>query len=110
MGKFAISISRVVVSQCSLGQARSVPCTFRNARSQTNWLDDLHDDSFSSSPLYSGEKGPGDEGFGSEKFEVRSVNLKSQASRLKPATQVAIEQVPLGARKNRKGTQLLFGD
>ena len=32
------------------------------------------------------------------KFEVRSVNLKSQASSLKPARQIPIEQVPLGAR------------
>jgi hypothetical protein len=65
--------------------------------SETNWLND-EDSSFSPSPLYSGEKGPGDEGFGSEKFEARSVNLKSQASSLKPARQIPIEQVPLGAR------------
>ena len=65
--------------------------------SETDWISN-NEYSFSPSPLYSGEKGPGDEGFGSGKFEVRSVNLKSQASSLKPARQIPIEQVPLGAR------------
>ena len=65
--------------------------------SETDWISN-NEYSFSPSPLYSGEKGPGDEGFGSEKFEFQSVNLKSQASSLKPARQIPIEQVPLGAR------------
>ena len=73
--------------------------------SETEWLSN-EDYSFSPSPRF-GEKGPGDEGFGSEKFEVRSGNasssavldfLTSHASSLKPALKVPIEQVPLGAR------------
>ncbi|MFY7876510.1 MAG: Hint domain-containing protein, partial [Pirellula sp.] len=56
--------------------------------SETDWISN-NEYSFSPSPLYS---------FGSEKFEFQSVNLKSQASSLKPARQIPIEQVPLGAR------------
>ena len=72
---------------------------------ETEWLSN-DDYSFFPSPRF-GEKRPGDEGLGSEKFEVRSGNasssavldfLTSHASYLKPALQVPIEQVPLGAR------------
>jgi hypothetical protein len=37
--------------------------------SETDWISN-NEYTFSPSPLYSGEKGPGDEGVGSEKFEV----------------------------------------
>jgi hypothetical protein len=70
--------------------------------SETDWLSN-DDYSFSPSPRF-GEKGPGDEGHGSEKLEVRSVNSSeaelglltypSEASSLL----IPIEQVPLGAR------------
>jgi hypothetical protein len=66
--------------------------------SETEWLSN-NDNSYSPSPRF-GEKGPGDEGLGSEKF-VRSGNasswavldfLTSHASSLKPALQVPIAQ------------------
>jgi hypothetical protein len=70
--------------------------------SETEWLSN-NDYSSSPSPRF-GEKGPGDEGHGSEKLEVRSVNSSeaelglltypSEASSLS----IPIEQVPLGAR------------
>jgi hypothetical protein len=70
--------------------------------SETDWLSN-DDYSFSPSPRF-GEKGPGDEGLGSEKLEVRSVNsfeaelglltYPSEATSLL----ISIEQVPLGAR------------
>ncbi|MFN9410933.1 MAG: polymorphic toxin-type HINT domain-containing protein [Pirellula sp.] len=92
--------TKVTVSELPYSKARE-----SQVWSETEWLSN-NDYSYSPSPRF-GEKRPGDEGLGSEKFEVRSGNasssavldfLTSHASYLKPALQVPIEQVPLGAR------------
>jgi hypothetical protein len=70
--------------------------------SETEWLSN-NDYSYSPSPRF-GEKRPGDEGRGSEKLEVRSVNSSEAELGLltypSEATSllIPIEQVPLGAR------------
>ena len=92
--------TKVTVSELPYSKARE-----SQVWSETEWLSN-DDYSFFPSPRF-GEKRPGDEGLGSEKFEVRSGNasssavldfLTSHASYLKPALQVPIEQIPLGAR------------
>jgi hypothetical protein len=89
--------TKVTVSELPYSEARE-----SNVWSETDWLSN-NDYSFSPSPRF-GEKGPGDEGLGSEKLEVRSVNSSEAELGLltypSEATSllIPIEQVPLGAR------------
>jgi len=89
--------TKVTVSELPYSVARE-----SSVWSETDWLSN-DDYSFSPSPRF-GEKGPGDEGHGSEKLEVRSVNsseaelgLLTYPSEAKSLS-IPIEQVPLGAR------------
>ena len=92
-----VAQNKVTVSELPYSVARE-----SSVWSETDWLSN-DDYSFSPSPRF-GEKGPGDEGHGSEKLEVRSVNSSEAELGLLTypseaySLLIPIEQVPLGAR------------